>query len=146
MCATLGGSLEAMHAYEPIPAMMLMGLGATGKMPSEIGAEHEKHARQLLEQALNEYGNTRIVRHVVPGRPRDAIPETARETGCSILVMGAVSRSGLKRVFIGNTAERVLDSLPCDVLVVKPPSFTSSVSERSRGIRYVGLPDRLFPH
>jgi nucleotide-binding universal stress UspA family protein len=25
----------------------------------------------------------------------------------------------LKRIFIGNTAERVLDSLTCDVLVVK---------------------------
>jgi universal stress protein E len=60
--------------------------------------------------------------------------------------MGAVSRSGLKRVFIGNTAERVLDELPCDVLVVKPPSFKSAVSQRSRGIRYVGLPDRLLPY
>jgi universal stress protein E len=33
--------------------------------------------------------------------------------------MGATSRSGLKRIFIGNTAEHVLDSLQCDVLVVK---------------------------
>jgi nucleotide-binding universal stress UspA family protein len=31
-----------------------------------------------------------------------------------------MSRSGLKRIFIGNTAERVLDGLQCDVLVVKP--------------------------
>ena len=34
--------------------------------------------------------------------------------------MGAVSRAGLKRIFIGSTAEHVLDSLHCDVLVVKP--------------------------
>jgi universal stress protein E len=34
--------------------------------------------------------------------------------------MGAVSRTGLKRIFIGNTAEHVLDSLRCDVMVVKP--------------------------
>ena len=27
------------------------------------------------------------------------------------------------RVLIGNTAERVLESLPCDVLVVKPEEF-----------------------
>ena len=146
LCDTLGGSLEAMHAYEPISAITLAGLGASGTMPSEVAAEHEKHARQLLEQALNGYGKARVVRHVVPGRARDAIPQTVRDTGCSILVMGAVSRSGLRRVFVGNTAERVLDSLPCDVLVVKPPSFTSSVSERSRGIRYVGLPDSLSPH
>jgi nucleotide-binding universal stress UspA family protein len=30
-----------------------------------------------------------------------------------------VSRSALKNLFIGHTAERVLDALPCDVLVVK---------------------------
>ena len=29
----------------------------------------------------------------------------------------------LMRVLIGNTAERVLESLPCDVLVVKPEGF-----------------------
>jgi universal stress protein E len=33
--------------------------------------------------------------------------------------MGAISRSGLKRIFIGNTAEHTLDSLKCDLLVVK---------------------------
>jgi universal stress protein E len=36
--------------------------------------------------------------------------------------MGAMSRSGLKRIFIGNTAEKVLDSLQCDVLIVRSPS------------------------
>jgi universal stress protein E len=36
------------------------------------------------------------------------------------VVIGAVSRSRLDRVLIGNTAERVLDKLECDVLVVKP--------------------------
>jgi nucleotide-binding universal stress UspA family protein len=36
--------------------------------------------------------------------------------------MGAMSRSGLKRIFIGNTAEQVLDSLQSDVLIVKPPN------------------------
>ena len=45
---------------------------------------------------------------------------TSRKVGANLVVMGAVSRSGLNRIFIGNTAERVLDDLPCDVLVVKP--------------------------
>ena len=42
-----------------------------------------------------------------------------------VLVMGAVSRSGLARLMIGNTAERAIDALPCDVLVVKPAHFKS---------------------
>jgi hypothetical protein len=41
--------------------------------------------------------------------------------------MGAVSRSAIKRFFIGNAAERTLDRLNCDVLVVKPRGFRSGV-------------------
>jgi universal stress protein E len=52
----------------------------------------------------------------------------ARRTGAGIVVMGAVSRSALKRLFIGSTAEHLLDRLPCDVLVVKP-------RQRSGGVR-----------
>jgi universal stress protein E len=37
--------------------------------------------------------------------------------------MGAVSRSALERVFVGSTAELVLDRLGCDVLIVKPAGF-----------------------
>ena len=44
----------------------------------------------------------------------------AKRWQADALVMGAVSRSALKRLFIGNTAERVLDSVNCDVVVVKP--------------------------
>jgi hypothetical protein len=58
--------------------------------------------------------------------------------------MGAVSRSGLKRVFIGNTAERALNELPCDVLVVKPPGFAKQVADRPRGLRIIP-PQPLIP-
>ena len=54
--------------------------------------------------------------------------------------MGAVSRSGLKRVFIGNTAERVLGALSCDVLVLKPRGTKSRVADEERGMRVVSQP------
>ena len=38
----------------------------------------------------------------------------------SLIVMGALARSGLTRRYIGNTAARVLDHLPCDVLAIPP--------------------------
>ncbi len=43
-----------------------------------------------------------------------------------LVVMGAVSRSGIQRLFIGSTAEEVLDRLPCDVLIVKAGANTVS--------------------
>ncbi len=49
-----------------------------------------------------------------------SLPESAQKLKASAVVMGAVSRSRLDRILIGNTAEKVLDGLECDVLVVKP--------------------------
>jgi universal stress protein E len=53
--------------------------------------------------------------------------------------MGAVSRSALERVFIGGLAEKVLDRLPCDLLIVKPEGFVcpeiAELAERSDDTR-----------
>jgi universal stress protein E len=81
--------------------------------------------------------------HVVEGSARDALPVAARSLKADIVVMGAISRSGLKRIFIGNTAEAVLDALPCDVLVVKPGSFKTKVPRRSRGAQLIALPTAM---
>jgi nucleotide-binding universal stress UspA family protein len=39
--------------------------------------------------------------------------------------MGTVARTGLSGVFIGNTAENIINSLECPVLAVKPEGFVS---------------------
>jgi universal stress protein E len=54
----------------------------------------------------------------------------ARRLRADVVVMGAVSRRGLARLLIGNTAEQALDELPCDVLVVKPRGFRTTVPRR----------------
>lgn len=66
----------------------------------------------------------------VRGNPETRLPLFAKRSRADIVVMGAVSRSGLKRLFIGNTAERVVDKLECDVLIVKPKRFATSVKRR----------------
>ena len=56
--------------------------------------------------------------------------QVVNSTRAGIVVTGAVSRSALKRFFIGNTAERTLDRLECDLLIVKPREFRSWVPRR----------------
>ena len=48
------------------------------------------------------------------------LPALIEEVDAAVVVMGAISRSAIDRVFVGSTAERLLDELVCDVLVVKP--------------------------
>ncbi len=60
-------------------------------------------------------------KQVSMGTAAQEIPEhVARKKG-DLLVMGAVSRSTVNRLLIGSTAERVLDNVGCDVLIIKPP-------------------------
>jgi universal stress protein E len=42
------------------------------------------------------------------------------DVDAAVVVMGAISRNRWKRLFIGATAERTLEHLPCDLLIVKP--------------------------
>jgi universal stress protein E len=69
--------------------------------------------------------------HVREGYAAEALPFFANQESVDIVAMGAVSRSPLRRVLIGHTAERVLDALDCDVLIVKPPGFRTPVSRQS---------------
>ena len=62
------------------------------------------------------------------GTPETSLPAFARAKRAQVVVMGAVSRSLPERALFGHTAEKVLDALECDVLVVKPERFRSPVS------------------
>ena len=61
--------------------------------------------------------------HVEEGSTRAALMALTEQLRADAVVMGAISRSGLKGLFLGNTAEGVLDRLPCDLVIVKPDGF-----------------------
>jgi universal stress protein E len=137
----LRGTLHALHACAlPLPVGTPPIAWTRGKMQApaiqaEIEAKAVAQARPGFDRVLKSADIPRSRRHLVARHPIDAIPELARRTHCAIVVMGAVSRSGLKSIFIGNTAERVLDCLQCDLLVVKPQRFETRVPRAVRGVR-----------
>ena len=130
----LGGKLHAVHAYAPI----VIG-SAASSVPANLATRLDgiarAEAKSLFEATLADTDIPRTRRHLLGKSPEDAIEQVARRTRADIVVMGALSRSGLKRWFIGNTAERLLDELPCDVLVVKPQQFVCRVPSRCNGPR-----------
>ena len=141
----LRGRFELMHANFPAdfalrmadPAVDAATLDVIYKsMMARSKAEFESFAAKARVPKAR--------RHLIGTEPEFAIPHLARKLSADVVVMGAVSRSGLKRVFIGNTAERILEKLPCDVLVVKPGHFPRRVQRVPRGMRLVP-PQPLMP-
>lgn len=56
--------------------------------------------------------------HVQLGNPQIIIKERAETLNTDTLVIGTKARKGIAGIFIGNTAEKVLSKIICDVLVV----------------------------
>jgi universal stress protein E len=132
----LRGTLHAFHAYLPLtfvsPAPVGQPLALT---PSpELEELHTQHIAEIFDACAKRASIPSARRHLHMGEVLSELESVVRRTKAGIVVMGAVSRSGLRRVFIGNTAEAVLDRLSCDLLVIKPRAFATHVPKRVRVI------------
>ncbi|HEY0942617.1 MAG TPA: universal stress protein [Steroidobacter sp.] len=77
-------------------------------------------AKQAVQDLASRHGIAAEACDVRVGAPEDVIPSIERRIAADLLVMGAVSRSIDAHPVIGNTAERVIDRVSCDLLVIKP--------------------------
>lgn len=129
---TAAGRLGVCHAYT-VPQQAVAAVSEVVIVPA-TPAEARRYKADVVaatSRASKQYAVASKDQLVVEGDPALTIPEAAKGWKADVLVMGAVSRRGIKRLFIGNTAERALDALHCDVLVVKPRSFKSPVPRDS---------------
>jgi universal stress protein E len=136
----LRGELHALHVFNP-PLAMMPAMPDGPLVDLEAGREEmERAAQRKLERLVDGFDVKRSHCHLVQGRPNEAIPATARRERSAIVAMGVVSRSGLKRFFIGNTAEFVMDAVTADILVVKPADFDSRIPRAGRGVQILSVP------
>ncbi len=119
-----GGDVHLLHTYQRLTGV---GREATrtfkpiqiplDELDQRIRADH----RQRLDALAADFSIDAENVHQLPGPARELLPTFARTHGASVVVMGGLARWSLKRAVIGSTAERVLDHLPCDVLLVRTP-------------------------
>lgn len=67
--------------------------------------------------------------HCVEGKPASVIGDVATKISADLVVMGNVGRRGLKGISIGNTAEKVLNELRCDLLIISRETETEDIEE-----------------
>ena len=61
--------------------------------------------------------------HCLSGVPGEVISAFSRREHVDLIVMGSVMRNSADGFLLGNTAEKVLHSVSCSVLTVKPPAI-----------------------
>jgi universal stress protein E len=132
MTTLLKGTLHAVHAYMPLSIRLAAGSGEPVMLwnAAELDAEFAQRVSRQFTRTLRATRIPANRRHLRIGAASHEVAVCAAQIRATLVVMGAVSRSRLEKLFIGSTAEQVLDDLACDVLLVKPPGMKSSVLAR----------------
>ena len=113
MDGLLSGELHVVHGY-----------AETARPFAPAGVIESEH-RQAMDDFLSDYSLPSERIHFMDETPIAALQQKTRELKTDILVMGAISRSRLSEMLIGSTAEKVLDFLGTDLLVIKPEQAAS---------------------
>lgn len=88
---------------------------------SKGSADPVQRLQTVLEGLLETCGagDVSVNTLIRQGVPAEGILQTVRDTECDLVAMGSVGRTGLPRVLMGNTAEKVVREVPCSLLTVK---------------------------
>jgi universal stress protein E len=88
--------------------------------PDDIQKYITEQHKAECEYYANKYSINDDHIHITEGDPDDVVEVMAKEIEADLVVIGTVAREGLSGVLLGNTAERIIDRVLCDVLVIKP--------------------------
>lgn len=81
---------------------------------------HDAAEKSLAELLANiKLAKAPAEKRITTGPAEDEIVAVAREQHSDLIVMGTVGLSGLERLLVGSTTERVLRKAPCAVLAYR---------------------------
>lgn len=130
-------SLHLVHVWDA-PAEMTVRSWADNPNEASMAyvegerSRHESAFNRLRDQLRDQIGKEAYDHlspqfHLRRGAASTVIPEVAKQLQADLVVMGTVARTGIAGLFIGNTAETILEQLQCSVLAVKPLGFASPI-------------------
>jgi nucleotide-binding universal stress UspA family protein len=133
-----GARLIVLSVDEPLLAEAASVAGFAPSLAQETLGELQR----FCADTLTSFAGPRTVEYrVAVGKPATEILHLARELGVDLIVMSSHGRSGMRKLFFGSTAERVLRETSVPVLVTREGRrpFTS-LSDLARHITRVIVP------
>jgi nucleotide-binding universal stress UspA family protein len=130
-------AIHLLHVYPPDEAsapgaghLLFESAEAIERLNEELTGIHRKHAPTFRPENC----------HIRGGRPHQEIVQLAREIDADLITLSTRGHSGLKHLLLGSTAERVVRSAPCPVLVARKRKQRSKASREEFAIRTVLVP------
>lgn len=103
------------HSYYPFVSTMFPMGGETQEHLDRIRDQHKEKLDELLSG--HDFAEEDI--KLSEGELVPMLIKYLKSVNANILVIGALSRNILERAIVGNTAEKILEDCPCDILVLK---------------------------
>jgi nucleotide-binding universal stress UspA family protein len=139
-----GAHLTVLSVDDPLLAEAAAAAGLSPGLADETRCELQRFCSEALSH--RRAGARTIDYLVATGKPALEILRVARELKTDLIVISSRGRSGLRKMFLGSTTERVLREAPVPVLITSgdPPPATS-LSEIGRHLNRVLAPVDLSP-
>ena len=112
----MDANLDLVYAY-PLFEPWVGELGAV-KSYTEIKAAIEQEAREKVDELAAETGVAYQHLHLEEGQTAPVLAKLVEDSEASLLVLGTHAREGVRGVLLGNTSERILHAVDCDVVTV----------------------------
>ena len=134
----LGGSLRVIHAWLPSAGAATgpAAVGLPSARPAAVEAmlgRVEAEARATVAALARAGGRPAAEVVLLRGAAVEALPDYAAAEGLDMVVLGAVSRGRRREALVGATAERLLERVACDLLVVNARYRGRAPAARRRG-------------
>ena len=108
----------------------VLSFGLDSQAVAEFVADDRQHRQNQFNKFLSQHESSTDSEnvHMIKGRVPEVIATFVQEHEVDLVVMGTVARSRLSGMFIGNTAEKILDRIECSVVALKPYRFKSPIN------------------
>lgn len=110
--------LVLLHIVEKFPIDSLLGRELTHQTTVPLMKQAEADLERMAGE-LREGSGVKATAVVRDGNPLEEICQATKTVGADLVVLTTHGYTGLKHVWLGSTAERVVRHAPCPVLVVR---------------------------
>jgi len=137
MAKQFRAAIHLVHVYPPDEAsapgaghLLFESAEAIERLNEELTGIHRKYVPTFRPENC----------HIRGGRPYEEIVRVAREIDADLIALSTRGHSGLKHLLLGSTAERVVRSAPCPVLVARSRKRRTKASSEAFAVRTILVP------
>jgi len=129
LAGRLSADLHVIHTFIPVAFATVIAAGGqimTREYSEAIEVENSFRYCQIKHLVCT-FGVTKAHLHVEMGTPEDCLMDTVTKYCTDVMVMGASSHGRWHRMVVGSTAATIIESLPCDFLIVRPSDEAQAI-------------------